>query len=49
MDKPSAKPTKNSFNPVKPDVQIAKQEESILDLWDQEQIFKKSIDPKKKT
>jgi isoleucyl-tRNA synthetase len=49
MDKPSAKPTKNSFNPVKPDVQIAKQEESILDFWDQEQIFKKSMDPKKKT
>jgi isoleucyl-tRNA synthetase len=36
-------PNKKSFSPVKPDVQIAKQEESILQFWDQEQIFKRSM------
>lgn len=35
---------KQPYLPVKPDVQIAKQEESILDFWDREQIFKRSMD-----
>lgn len=37
------------YSPVKPDVQIAKQEETILDFWDQAQVFQRSMDPKKKT
>jgi isoleucyl-tRNA synthetase len=40
---------KASFSPVKPDVQIAKQEEATLEFWDQQQIFKKTLDPSKKT
>lgn len=31
------------FAPVKPDVQIAKQEESILEFWDKNEIFKESM------
>lgn len=34
---------KQNFSPVKPDVQIAKQEDSILDFWDAQQVFKKSL------
>lgn len=33
----------NQFSPVKPDVQIAKQEEAILDFWDQAKIFQQSM------
>jgi isoleucyl-tRNA synthetase len=33
------------YSPVKPDVQLAKQEEQILNFWDQEQIFKRTLDP----
>ncbi len=40
---------KPAFSPVKPDVQIAKQEESTLEFWDKQQIFKKSMDSTKKT
>lgn len=36
------------YNSVKPDVNLSKQEESILDFWDQEKIFAKSLDPKGK-
>ncbi len=36
-------PQAKSFSSVKPDVQIAKQEESILQFWDQEQIFQRSM------
>ncbi len=39
---------KAPYTPVKPDVQIAKQEEGILDFWDQEKIFEQSLDPKGK-
>jgi isoleucyl-tRNA synthetase len=31
------------FSPVKPDVQLPKQEEAILDFWDQNGIFEKSL------
>jgi isoleucyl-tRNA synthetase len=41
--------SKSPYSPVRPDVQIAKQEESILEFWDQEQIFKKSMDSLKPT
>ncbi len=37
------------YSPVKPDVNLAKQEETILDYWDQEKIFAQTLDPKKKT
>jgi isoleucyl-tRNA synthetase len=37
------------YSSVKPDVNLAKQEEIILDFWDQEQIFSRTLDPKKKT
>lgn len=37
------------YSPVKPDVNLAKQEEVILDYWDQEKIFEQTMDPKKKT
>ena len=33
------------YSAVKPDVQLAKQEEQILNFWDQEQIFKRTLDP----
>ena len=36
-------PKSNLFSPVKPDVQIAKQEESILEFWDQNKIFEQSM------
>ena len=38
----------NPYNSVKPDVNLAKQEEGILDFWDQEKIFAQSLDPKGK-
>src|SRR6478672_135991 len=31
------------FSPVKPDVSLPKQEEEILQFWDQQQIFEKSL------
>ncbi|MEY4615709.1 MAG: isoleucyl-tRNA synthetase [Pseudomonadota bacterium] len=37
------------YSSVKPDVNLAKQEESILDFWDQEKIFAQTMDPNKKT
>lgn len=42
--------SKNSlYDSVKPDVQLAQQEEQILQFWDQEKIFQKTMDPNKKT
>lgn len=32
------------FSPVKPDVHLAKQEEQILNFWDQERIFQRSME-----
>jgi isoleucyl-tRNA synthetase len=41
---------KNSpYSPVKPDVQLAKQEEQILEFWDKAQVFEKSLEGKDKT
>lgn len=40
---------KAPYSAVKPDVQLAKQEEGILDFWDQEKIFARTLDSKKKT
>jgi isoleucyl-tRNA synthetase len=37
------------YSAVKPDVNLSKQEESILDFWDQQKIFAQTLDPKKKT
>lgn len=37
------------YSAVKPDVQLAKQEELILEFWDQEKIFEKSLTAGKKT
>ena len=37
------------YQPVKPDVQIAKQEESVLDFWDQKKIFEQTLEGKQKT
>lgn len=37
-------PRKNVFNPVSPDIDIPEQELRILDLWDRDQTFKKSIE-----
>ncbi len=39
---------KTPYDSVKPDVQLAKQEESILDFWDKEQIFQRTLDPQGK-
>lgn len=36
------------YSAVKPDVQLAKQEETILEFWDQEKIFQRSMDPQGK-
>lgn len=41
--------TQSPYSPVKPDVNLAKQEETILDFWDQEQVFAQTMDPSKKT
>lgn len=38
----------NPYSAVKPDVNLAKQEEGILNFWDQEKIFARSLDPKGK-
>ena len=32
------------YTPVRPDVQLAKQEESILNDWDRDQIFQRTLD-----
>lgn len=38
-------PTRKApYQPVKPDVQLAKQEEGILHFWDQEKIFARTLD-----
>ncbi len=41
--------TRSSFAPVKPDIQFPQQEESILSLWDEKDIFKKSLNPDRPT
>lgn len=43
------KPFQTPYSSVKPDVNLAKQEEQVLDFWDQQKIFTKTMDPKKKT
>lgn len=35
---------KSLYSPVKPDVQIAKQEEQILEFWDQAKVFQRSME-----
>ncbi len=37
------------YSPVKPDINLSKQEEQILSFWDQEKIFSRTLDPNKKT
>ncbi|MDG0816331.1 isoleucine--tRNA ligase [Bdellovibrio svalbardensis] len=46
----NSRPTTNTppYSAVKPDVQLAKQEETILEFWDKEKIFQQSLDPKGK-
>jgi isoleucyl-tRNA synthetase len=36
---------KKPYQPVKPDVQLAKEEEAILKFWDEHRIFEKSMKP----
>lgn len=36
------------YSPVKPDVQLSKQEESILEFWDKEKIFARTLEPQGK-
>lgn len=36
------------FSPVKPDVQLPQQEESLLSFWDDKKIFARSLDPQGK-
>ncbi|KYG63763.1 isoleucine--tRNA ligase [Bdellovibrio bacteriovorus] len=40
---------KAPYSAVKPDVQLAKQEEGILDFWDQQNIFAQTLDSSKPT
>lgn len=40
---PLKAPSKSPYSPVRPDVQIAKQEDAILNFWDQEKIFERSM------
>lgn len=40
--------SKSPYFQVKPDVQLAKQEESILEFWDNEKIFARSMDANNK-
>lgn len=40
---------KAPYSAVKPDVQLAKQEEGILDFWDQQKIFAQTLDSSKPT
>lgn len=42
-------PNQSPYSTVKPDVNLAKQEEMILDFWDQEKVFAQTMDPNKKT
>src|SRR4051794_29169316 len=46
---PNVNSKQSPFTPVKPDVQLAKQEESILNFWDQNKIFEKSLDSTQRT
>lgn len=49
-ENPSSTLHSNSkYEPVKPDINLAQQEEQILNFWDQEKIFQKTMDPNKKT
>ncbi|MFZ9595528.1 MAG: isoleucine--tRNA ligase [Bdellovibrionia bacterium] len=41
----SAALTPEPFLPVKPDVQLPKLEEKILDFWDEHQVFQKTLNP----
>lgn len=41
--------SKNLYSSVKPDVNLASQETEILDFWDKEKIFSKTLDSSKKT
>lgn len=40
---------KNLYSPVKPDVNLSQQEVEILNFWDQEKIFARTLDSSKKT
>ncbi len=40
--------TNPPYAAVRPDVQLPKQEEAVLDFWDKEKIFLRSLDPKGK-
>lgn len=42
-------PNKNLYTPVKPDVNLSQQEVEILNFWDQEKIFARTLDSSKKT
>lgn len=39
----------NLYSPVKPDVNLSQQEVEILNFWDQEKIFSRTLDTSKKT
>ena len=39
---------KTPYDPVKPDVNLPKQEETILNFWDQEKIFARTLEDKNK-
>ncbi|HEY1079478.1 MAG TPA: isoleucine--tRNA ligase [Bdellovibrio sp.] len=44
----NANQNRQPYESVKPDVSLPKQEEAILNFWDQEKIFQRSMDPQGK-
>ncbi len=46
MEKQNTESRKTPFSPVKPDVQLPKQEEAILEFWDKEKIFARTLEKK---
>lgn len=44
----NANQNRQPYESVKPDVSLPKQEETILNFWDQEKIFQRSMDPQGK-
>ncbi len=45
---PKSKLTNTPYSAVRPDVQLPKQEESVLEFWQREKIFERSLDAKGK-
>ncbi len=45
MNPSKSNPSQKLFSPVKPDVQLPKQEEEILEFWDKHRVFETTLQP----